>query len=74
MVDQALLAEAQQNHDVVKCQEILQDAYRTDVRPLLEEARFNKGGAISPIKAYRSLKIREDLIKERGADSIATGL
>ncbi|MFT4734412.1 MAG: L-rhamnose isomerase/sugar isomerase [Algoriphagus sp.] len=74
LVDQALLAEAQQNHDVVKCQEILQDAYRTDVRPLLEEARFNKGGAISPIKAYRSLKIREDLIKERGADSIATGL
>jgi L-rhamnose isomerase/sugar isomerase len=74
LVDQALLAEAQQNHDVVKCQEILQDAYRTDVRPLLEEARFNRGGAISPIKAYRSLKIREDLIKERGADSIATGL
>jgi L-rhamnose isomerase/sugar isomerase len=74
LVDQKLLTEAQQNHDVVKCQEILQDAYRTDVRPLLEKARLNRGGAISPINAYRSLKIRENLIKERGADSVASGL
>lgn len=74
LVDQKLLTEAQQNHDVVKCQEILQDAYRTDVRPLLEKARFNRGGAINPISAYRSLKIRGNLIKERGADSVASGL
>ncbi len=74
LVDQKLLTEAQQNHDVVKCQEILQDAYRTDVRPLLEKARLNRGGAISPINAYRSLKVRKHLIDERGADSVATGL
>ncbi|MFT5883628.1 MAG: L-rhamnose isomerase/sugar isomerase [Arcticibacterium sp.] len=74
LVDQALLAEGQQNNDVVKCQEILQDAYRTDVRPLLEKARLNRGGAISPINSYRSLKVRENLIKERGTDAIATGL
>ncbi|WP_411029971.1 sugar isomerase [Spongiimicrobium sp. 3-5] len=74
LVDQKLLTEAQQNHDVVKCQEIIQDAYRTDVRPLLEKARLNRGGAVNPIKTYRSLKIRENLIKERGADSVASGL
>ena len=74
LVDQKLLLEAQQNHDVVKCQEILQDAYRTDVRPLLEKARLNRGGALNPIKTYRSLRIRENLIKERGADSVASGL
>ena len=74
LVDQNLLAEAQQNHDVVRCQEILQDAYRTDVRPLLEKARLNRGGAINPIDAYRSLKVRENLIKERGIDSVASGL
>ena len=74
LVDQSLLKEAQENHDVVKCQELLQDAYRTDVRPLLEKARLNRGGAISPINAYRSLKVRENLINERGADSVATGL
>ncbi len=74
LVDQNLLKEAQQNNDVVKCQEILQEAYRTDVRPLLEKARLNRGGALSPIKAYRSLDIRNHLIKERGRNTVATGL
>ncbi|CAM4221526.1 sugar isomerase [Zobellia nedashkovskayae] len=74
LVDQELLAKAQLNHDVVKCQEILQDAYRTDVRPLLQKARLNSGGALNPINAYRSLKVRENLIKERGANSVASGL
>lgn len=74
LVDQDLLKTAQQEHDVVKCQEILQDAYRTDVRPLLEKARLNAGGAISPIKAYRELDLRNHLIAERGKHTIATGL
>jgi len=74
LVDQNLLKEAQQNNDVVKCQEILQEAYRTDVRPLLEKARLNRGGALSPIKAYRSLDLRNHLIKERGRNTVATGL
>ena len=74
LVDQDLLKTAQIENDVVKCQEILQDAYRTDVRPLLEKARLNLGGALSPIKAYRSLDIRNHLIKERGKNTIATGL
>ena len=74
LIDQEALKVAQSNNDVVKCQEILQGAYRTDVRPLLEKARLNKGGAISPIDSYRSLGIRGQLIKERGKNTIATGL
>ena len=74
LIDQKALKIAQQEHDVVKCQEILQNAYRTDVRPLLREARIRVGGALEPIQAYRALKIREGLIKERGKNSIATGL
>lgn len=74
LVDQDLLKTAQLENDVVKCQEILQNAYRTDVRPLLEKARLNLGGALNPIKAYRSLDIRNHLIKERGRNTIATGL
>ena len=74
LVDQNALKNAQQEHDVVKCQEILQDAYRTDVRPLLEKARLNHGGAINPIKTYRKLDVRNSLIKERGKHTIATGL
>ncbi|MFB9106145.1 sugar isomerase, partial [Algibacter miyuki] len=62
------------DNDVVKCQEILQGAYRTDVRPLLEKARLNRGGVLSPINAYRALDVRGGLIKERGKNTIATGL
>jgi L-rhamnose isomerase/sugar isomerase len=74
LVDQKLLTTAQLNNDVVKCQEILQAAYRTDVRPLLERARLNKNGALDPLNAYRLLQVRENLIKERGANSVASGL
>ena len=74
LIDQNALKAAQLDNDVVKCQEILQGAYRTDVRPLLEKARLNRGGAISPIDAYRNLDVRAQLIKERGKNTIATGL
>ncbi len=74
LIDQAELKAAQLNHDVVKCQEILQDAFRTDVRPLLAEARLKSGGALSPINAYRSLEVRNQLITERGKHTVATGL
>ena len=74
LVDQDALKTAQLNNDVVKCQEILQDAYRTDVRPLLAKARVDLGGALNPIQAYRSLDVRNSLIKERGKNTVATGL
>ena len=74
LIDQAELKVAQLNNDVVKCQEILQGAYRTDVRSLLEKVRLSSGGALSPINAYRSLNIRDTLIKERGKNTVATGL
>lgn len=74
LVDQEELQAAQSRNDVTLCQEILQNAYRTDVRPLLAQARALCGGAIDPLKLYRSLRIREGLIKERGMNSVATGL
>lgn len=74
LVDQNALKTAQLENDVVKCQEILQDAYRTDVRPLLAKARLELGGALNPIQAYRDLDIRNQLIKERGKHTVATGL
>ncbi|WP_242204151.1 sugar isomerase [Aestuariivivens insulae] len=74
LIDQDELRVAQTNNDVVKCQEILQGAYRTDVRPLLEKARLSRGGALNPIHAYRALDIRGGLIAERGKNTVATGL
>lgn len=74
LVDQEALKSAQLENDVVACQEILQGAYRTDVRPLLEKTRLLSGGALNPIEAYRKLEIRDQLIKERGKNTTATGL
>ena len=74
LIDQEELKTAQLENDVVRCQEILQAAYRTDVRPLVAEARRLNGGAIDPVGFYRQMAIRENLIKERGMKSFATGL
>jgi L-rhamnose isomerase/sugar isomerase len=74
LVDKVALAAAQNNNDVASAQEILQKAYRTDVRPLVAEASLKAGGALNPLSVYRKLKVREHLIKERGLKTVATGL
>ncbi|MEX0274159.1 MAG: TIM barrel protein [Flavobacteriaceae bacterium] len=74
LVDHAQLKQAQLAHDVVQCQELLQDAFRTDVRPLVKQARLLAGGAINPLDTYREFEIRKGLIKERGHGTRATGL
>ncbi len=74
LIDQDRLAAAQADHDVVECQEILQDAFRTDVRPLVQRARLSRGGAIDPLRAYRGLDVRNGLVRERGKYTVATGL
>lgn len=74
LVNRKALNEAQENNDVATAQEILQTAYRTDVRSLVAEARLQAGGALQPLQLFRSLKVREQLIKERGLKTVATGL
>jgi L-rhamnose isomerase/sugar isomerase len=74
LVDKQALVEAQQINDVALAQEILQAAYRIDVRPLIAEASLIAGGALNPLEVFRKLRVRETLIKERGLKTIATGL
>ena len=74
LIDQDALTKAQNDNDVVQAQEILQSAFRTDVRPLVAEARLRSGGALSPIGIFRSASVRKNLIKERGKNTQATGL
>jgi len=74
LVDTKALAAAQEANDVAKAQEILQQAYRTDVRPLVAEARLRSGAALEPLQLFRQLKVRDNLIKERGQKTVATGL
>ncbi|WP_276500630.1 L-rhamnose isomerase [Terrimonas pollutisoli] len=73
-VDRKNLITAQESNDVVAAQEILQNTFRTDLRPLVAEARLRSGGALQPLQFFRDLKIREQLIKERGTKTVATGL
>lgn len=74
LIDQKALVNARDNNDVVTAQEILQQAYRTDVRPLVAEARWRAGGVLNPIEFFRQQKVRDHLIKERGFKTVATGL
>ena len=74
LVDRTKLTAAQQANDTVTAQEILQNCFRTDARALAAEARLRAGAALDPLALYRSEKIREHLIKERGAGTVATGL
>lgn len=74
LIDRTALAEAQSRNDVVRAQEVLQHAFRTDVRPLVAEARRRAGAAVNPVQLFRDLDVRGQLIKERGSKTVATGL
>jgi len=73
-IDRKKLTVAQEANDVVAAQEILQNTFRTDLRPIIAEARRRSGGALNPLQFFREQKIREQLIKERGNQTVATGL
>jgi len=74
LIDRNQLNAAQNDNDVVAAQEVLQNTFRTDVRPIVAEARLKSGGALDPLHYFRQMKIREQLIKERGSKTVATGL
>ncbi len=71
-VDRVKLEEAQKNNDVVTAQEILQNAFRTDLRPLVAEARHRAGAALNPLELFRALNVRQQLVGERGLKTIVT--
>ncbi len=73
-IDRQKLNTAQFSNDVVAAQEILQHAFRTDLRPIVAEARIRAGGALDPIGYFRENKLRQTLITVRGSKNIATGL
>ena len=74
LVDAVALKTAQNELDTVKCQEILQASFRTDVRTIVAEARLRAGAALDPLHLFRASNVRANLIKARGEKTIATGL
>jgi L-rhamnose isomerase / sugar isomerase len=74
LVDRNALHAAQENNDVVAAEQILQDAFLTDIRSIVAEARVRNGAAINPIKYFTDNNVRGSLISQRGSNTIATGL
>ncbi|KQS33295.1 TIM barrel protein [Dyadobacter sp. Leaf189] len=74
LVDRSKLEQARMENDVVLAQQILQNAFRTDVRPLVRESMRQNGGALDPIGLFRNLNVRNELMNERGKLTVATGL
>jgi len=74
LVNQKALESARMENAVAQAQEILQSAFRTDLRPLVAEASLRAGGALDPLRVFRASGVRKNLIKERGEKSFATGL
>ena len=57
LVDREALAAAQQAGDVLGANDVLMDAYNTDVRPLLAELRESQGLDADPYAAYAALRL-----------------
>lgn len=66
LVNRAQLRAAQQAGDVLGAHEILNAAYKTDVRPLLAQVRTEMGAPADPIAAYRASGYEAKIVRERG--------
>src|SRR5713226_9011897 len=67
LVDGRELATAQKNCDLVQAESLLQDAFATDVRPVIQEWRDSKGLPKNPMEAFRQSGYLERITKERAA-------
>lgn len=65
LVDYPALTQAQDNADLIQTEEIIRDAYATDVRPLLAEVRGEMGLAPDPIKAFRASGYMKIIMEKR---------
>jgi L-rhamnose isomerase / sugar isomerase len=67
LVEHAELAKAQERCDLVKAESVLQDAFASDVRPMIREWRKSKELPEEPVEAFRAGGYLERITKERSA-------
>jgi L-rhamnose isomerase / sugar isomerase len=65
LVDHGQLAKAQEKCDLVRAETFLQDAFATDVRPVIQEWRESKRLPRDPMDAFRRSGYLERVTKER---------
>lgn len=73
LVDRAHLQQLQDNGDVLAAKALLQDAFRTDMRPLLASVRALKGAAVDPVAAFRASGYRQSAAVQRGEARVSVG-
>ena len=65
LVDRAALKSAREEGRILDAEEVVKDAYNTDVRPLLREVREEMGLDPDPMKAFRASGYLEKAVAER---------
>lgn len=65
LVDYEELYKAQNEGDLIKTEEILKEAYHTDVRPLLGGIRAEMGLDKNPLQAFQKSGYMQKIQKER---------
>ena len=73
LVDRPALAGYQEENDALMATTTLKDGFRTNVEPILAMARFEAGGAIDPVRAYRAAGYRRKVAQVRPKISGASG-
>lgn len=73
IVPRPQLAQAQKAGEVLAAHNILADAFRTDVRPLLAQVRQEIGVAADPLTAYKASGYEAKIREERGVAEASGG-
>lgn len=71
LVDHSVLRTAQAAGDLVAAESVLQDAFATDVRPMVKEWRTSKGLPADPMDAFRQSGYLNRITAERGSRNAA---
>ncbi len=72
LVDYDQLSAAQKSCDIVRAESCLQDAFATDVRPLIREWRKSKGLPENPMETFRESSYLQRITGERAARNMAS--
>jgi L-rhamnose isomerase/sugar isomerase len=67
LVNYEELSQAQTQCELVAAESLLQDAFNTDVRPVIQEWRGSKGLPRDPLKAFQESGYVQRISKERAA-------
>ena len=74
IVDRAALHNAQITNDTMMAFQALRRAYKTDISPIIAMARYEAGGAIEALEAYRLSQYRIRKAQERNEVGLGAGI